>query len=75
MLAAHSPKTAWVAKDQLKYKTILAKTPVIPKSLLIEGLNENLDSAMTIVWFKTTLITCVFPSLKSDGDHGAENDK
>lgn len=73
MLAAHSPKTAWVAKDQLKYKTILAKTPVIPKSLLVEGLNENLDSAMTIVWFKTTLITCVFPSLKSDGDHGAVN--
>ena len=73
MLAAHSPKTAWVAKDQLKYKTILAKIPVVPKSSLIEGFNENFDSAMTIVWFKTTLITCVFPSLKSDGDHGAVN--
>ena len=35
MLAAHSPKTAWVAKDQLKYKTILAKIPVVPKSKVI----------------------------------------
>ena len=55
-------------------RTILAKIPVVPKSSLIEGFNENFDSAMTIVWFKTTLITCVFPSLKSDGDHGAVND-
>ena len=35
MLAAHSPKTAWVAKDQLKYKTILAKIPVVPKFKVI----------------------------------------
>ena len=71
MLAAQIPNTAWVAKDQLKYSTILAKTPVVPRSALVEGSNENLDSVKTTVWFKITFITCVFPSLKSEGDHGA----
>ena len=46
MLAAQIPKTACVAKDQLKYNTILAINPVVPKSL--EGLSENLDSAIII---------------------------
>ena len=61
MVAAQIPKTACVAKDQLKYNTILAINPVVPNSL--ERLNENLDSAMVIVWFKITLITCILPSL------------
>ena len=48
ILAAPMPKTAWVTKDQLRYKTILAMSPVVPKSF-DEGSNENLDSEMTIV--------------------------
>ena len=49
-------------------------SPVVPKSF-VEGSKENLDSEMTIVWFKITLITWIFPSSKSFGDHGAVEKK